>query len=93
MCWSLNRVARVNSHVTCECVMSHVAMLRIPFKEEIRLKIPGFRDLSIFPMDLLNDGDSFYTRENVYENLGTSVKTCLVCMGTSVKNGWKFWQS
>jgi len=53
--------------------------------DEIRLKIFGPRDLSVFLIDLLCDGDSVYTRENLYENLGTPVKTCLICMGTPVK--------
>jgi len=61
--------------------------------EEIRLKIFGYQDLTIFSLDLLSDGDSVYTRENLYENLGTPVKTCLICTGTPVKTCWKFWQS
>jgi len=47
--------------------------------QEIRLEIFESRDLSVFPMDLLSDGDSVYSRENLYENLGTPVKTCLIC--------------
>ena len=48
---------------------------------EIRLKIFGSRDLTIFSFDLLSDGDSVYTRESSYENLGTPVKACLRCTG------------
>ena len=65
----------------------------IPLKTEIRFKIFGSRDLTIFSFDLLSDGDSVYTRDNFYKNLGTPVKTCVICMGTPVRTCWKFWQS
>ena len=42
---------------------------------------------------LLSYGDSFYSRENLFEILGTPKKTCLTCTGTSMKTCWKFWQS
>jgi len=42
--------------------------------EEIRLKIFASRDLTIFSLDLLSDGDSVYTHGELYENLGTPVK-------------------
>jgi len=64
-----------------------------PLSEEIRLKIFGFRDLTIFSLDLWSDGDSVYTRENLYEDLGTPVKTCLICRWTPVRTCWIFWQS
>jgi len=57
----------------------------IPLTEEIRLKIFGYQDLTIFSLDLLSDGDCVYTRENLYENLGTPVKTCMICTWTPVK--------
>jgi len=60
---------------------------------ETGLQIFGSRELSVFLMHHLSDGDSVYTRENVYENLGTRVKTCLMSMGTPVKTSWKFLQS
>jgi len=42
-------------------------------------------DLENYRIDLFSDGDSVYTRENLYENVGTPVKTCLICTGiTSV---------
>ena len=52
--------------------------IRIPLTEEIRLKIFESRDLTIFSLHFLSHGDSVYTRENLYENLGTPVKTCLI---------------
>jgi len=55
------------------------------------LKIFGSRDLTILSFDLFGDGDSVYARENLYENLGTPVKTCLICKGIHVKTCWKFW--
>ena len=61
--------------------------------EEIVLKIFGSPDLTVFLLDLLSAGDSVYSRENLLENLGTSVKTCLICTGTPVKTRLKFWQS
>jgi len=64
-----------------------------PLTEEISLKICGFRHRTIFSLDLSSDGDSVYTREKLYENLGTPVKTCLICTGTPVKTCWKFRQS
>ena len=33
----------------------------IPLMEEIRLKIFGSQDLTVFLLDLLSDGDSVYT--------------------------------
>jgi len=56
--------------------------------EEIRLKILASPYLSVFLIDLLSDGDFVYSCENLFEILGTLVKSCLICMGT-----WKFWQS
>jgi len=53
-------------------------------------KIFGSRDLSVFLMDLLGDGDSVHTSENLYENLRTPVKTFLMCTETPVKTCWKF---
>ena len=57
----------------------------------VRLKIFGSPDLTVFLSDLnikkknlLSDGDSIYTRGNVYELLGIPLKTCLICTGTPV---------
>jgi len=61
-----------------------------PFTREIRLQIFGSRDLPVFLIDLLSDGDSVYTRENLYENLGTPVKMCWICMGTPAKTCQNF---
>jgi len=55
-----------------------------PLTEEIRLKIFGSRDLTIWWLDLSSDGDSVYTGENLCKNLGTPVKTCLICTETPV---------
>jgi len=49
--------------------------------EEIRLKLFGSPDLTVFLLDLLSAGDSVYSRENSLENLRTPVKTCLICTG------------
>jgi len=64
----------------------------MPLTEEIRLKIFGSPDLSVFLIDLLTGGDSIYSRENSFEMFGTPVKMCLICTGTSVKSCWMFWQ-
>jgi len=56
-----------------------------PLTEEIRLETFVSRDLTIFSLNLLSDGDSVYTRENLYENLGTPVKPCLYVWGTKIK--------
>jgi len=61
--------------------------------EEIRLKIFGSADSSVFLIDLLSDGDFVHSGENLFEILGTPMKTCLICMGTPVKTCWNFWQS
>jgi len=42
-------------------------------------------DLSVFLMDLLNDGDSVHSRENSVEIVGTPVKICLIWTGTQVR--------
>ena len=39
----------------------------------------GVLTITILSLDLLSDGDSVYTRENLYEQLGTPVKTYLIC--------------
>jgi len=87
----------IYSHVRCDsfiCAMWLIHMRFIhPLTEEIRLKRFASRDLSGFPIRLLSDGDSVYTLENLYENVGTPVKTCLIFMGASVKTCCKFWQS
>jgi len=61
--------------------------------EEIRLKIFGSADSSVFLIDLLSDGDFVYSGENLLEILGTPVKSCLICKGNAVKTCWNFWQS
>jgi len=44
-------------------------------------------------MNYLNDGDSVYSNETLFEISGNPVKTCFTCTGTPVKTCWKFWQS
>jgi len=50
-----------------------------PLTEEIKLKISGFPDLTIFRYGFM------YPREDSFEILGTPVKTCLKCTGNPVK--------
>ena len=64
-----------------------------PLTEEIRLQIFGFPELPDFQVDLLRNGDSVYSRENLFEILGIPENTCLICMGTSVKSCQKFWHT
>ena len=54
--------------------------------EKIILKIFGSPDRTVFLLVLLSAGDSIYSRENLLENLGTPVKTCLICKGTAEKS-------
>ena len=61
-----------------------------PLTEEIRLRMFGSPDLSVFLRDLVSDKDPVYSRENLFENLGTPEKMCLICTGTPVKTCWKF---
>jgi len=61
--------------------------------EEIRHKLFGSPDLSVFLKNLLSDGNSVYSRENLYEIVGSPVKTCLMRTGTPVIFFLKFWQS
>jgi len=83
-----------------ERVMSHICMQHtlihsnrsyesfnsfVPLTEETTLKIFRSWDLTILWLDLLCDGDSVHTRKKLYENLGTPVKTCLICTGTPCK--------
>jgi len=49
--------------------------------------------LSVFLIDFLSDGDPVYSSENLFENVGTPVKSCLKCSGTAVKTCLTFWQS
>jgi len=63
------------------------------FSYIFQIQVFGYRDPTIFSLDLWSDWDSVYTRENLYENLGPPLKTCLICSGTPVKTCWKIWQS
>jgi len=65
----------------------------IPLREEIRLQIFGSPDLSVVLIDFLSAGDSISSLEYLLENLGTPVKTCLICTGTPVQTRLKLWQS
>jgi len=92
------RIIESNTHWTiCSSVPSQTNVPTIFYSTahggDQTYKRFGSRDLTIFLLDLLSDGDSIYTRENLYEKLGTHVKTCLICTGTPVKTCWKFWQS
>jgi len=51
------------------------------------------RDLSVFLIHLLSDEDWVHTHENLHESLGTPVKSCFICTGTTVKTCWKVWLS
>jgi len=75
--------------------MSHVTHINDILRSRRRsyLNFFGSPDLTVFLLDLLSAGDSVYSRENLLENLGTPVKTCLICMGTPVKACLKFWKS
>ena len=68
-------------------------IIRIHSWRRSDFKIFGTRDLSVSEIDLLSEGDSIYSRENLFEFLRTPEKTCLICTGTPVKTCWKFWQS
>ena len=48
-------------------------------------KVFGSPDWPLFPATLLSDGDSVYSRENLFEILGTPEKTCLKVTGSPVK--------
>ena len=88
-------------HIPSTCIHSsvpsththHTFQVHIPLTEEIRLQKSGSRDLSVFSIEPLSDGDSVYSTEKVFRILGTPMKTCLICMGTPVKTCSIFWQS
>ena len=56
-----------------------------PLTGEIRLRIFGSPDLSVFLRDLVSAGDSVYSCETAFEISGTPVKTRVICTGTWVK--------
>jgi len=60
-----------------------------PFTKDIRIKIFGSPDCS-FSDKVLSDGDSVYSREILFPFSGISVKTCLICTGTTMQACWKF---
>jgi len=66
-----------------------MSIRKIPPTEEIRLEIFRSPDLPDFWVDLLSDGDSVYSRKNLFDNLGA----CLICTRTPVTTCWKCWQS
>ena len=51
----------------------------------------GSSDSAVFPHTFLSDGDSVYSRETLFEILGTPEKMCLTCTGTPVETCWKCW--
>jgi len=91
-CWYFVNIATMtHSYVrpdsfTCETWLVHICDMSHTYHSRSRSDLK-YLDLEIlgFPIDLLSDGASVYTRENLYENLGTPVQTCLICIGTSVK--------
>jgi len=85
------RVCNVMSEHIYTCVSQYISDM--PRTEEIRCKIFGSPDLTFLSLNLVSDGDSIYTTEKSCEILGTPVRKFLICMGTSVKTCWKFWQS
>jgi len=56
-----------------------------PHTEEVRLKIFGSPDYTVSPY---NQGTPVLLSENLFEFLGTPVKTCLKVTGIPVKNYW-----
>ena len=52
-------VASVLQYVVVSCMVLHG--VATPLTEEIRFGIFGSRDLSVFPIDLLCDGNSIYS--------------------------------
>ena len=89
--WSVSHT--LHAYTTRVVMIYEWSISHTPLTEEIRPQIFGSPDLTVFLLDLLSDGDSVYTRENVYENCGIPVKTCLICTGTPVKTCWKIWES
>ena len=71
---------------TCTYIYKHV----YPPTEEIRLKIFGSPDLSVFFIDHLSDRDS---EETLFEIFRNPVTTCWTWTGTHVKTCWTCWQS
>jgi len=65
---------------------SHNSTHPDPLTEEIRLNMFWSPHLSVFLVDILSVRDSVYSRENLFEILGTPMKMCLICTGTPVKN-------
>jgi len=49
--------------------------------------------LTVSPSTLLRDGDSVYSRETLFEILGTPEEMFLICTGNPMKTCWKFWRS
>jgi len=81
----------------CVCVRVQVCVEEsdsefVPLMEEIRYEMFGSPDLPDFRVDLLNDWDSVYSRENTFEILGTAEISCLIFTGTPVKTCLKFGQ-
>ena len=70
--------AKSQSHVsTCMYLSAHGG--------DQTYKIFGSPDLPDVRVDLLSDGDSVYSRENLFEILRTPEKMCFICSGTPVK--------
>jgi len=90
----MSHVTRASHSFICvwsTCNMSHIT--RAPLTEETILRIFGSPDLPVCLRVFLSAGDSVYSREYLFEILGTPMKMCLICMGTPVKTRCKFRQS
>ena len=89
-------VLREWCNILCSCVHSmlvHALFVRTPLTEEIRLEMFGSPDYPVFPGVLSSDRDSVKSHKNSFENMGTSVKTCLKVTGTLRETCLKFRQS
>jgi len=54
-------------YIYAECVPVRCTCIYIPLTEEITLTICGSPDLSVFLLELLRDGDSVYSHENLFQ--------------------------
>ena len=86
-CSVLQCVAVCCNVLQCVAVRCFVGSYRSsarPLKEKMT-EICVSPDLPDFRADLLSDGDSVYSHENLFKIWVTSVRTCLICTGTPVK--------
>ena len=91
---ALNSEKTAHYHMMCDFSTNDSRSLsRITCHFSTAHELFGSPDLPDFQVNVLSDGDSVYSPENLFEIVATPATMCLICKRTPLKTCWKFWQS